>query len=231
MPVDDRQNSLRAAVDRILGFSPGGSAAPGSPAFGGGGGATGLGAGGGTNATALGAAGAAGAGGGGEVIAPTYSDNMRKTPFSNISGATRQSGPVYDPFAAVNAELSALKQKNAEMAASLSKPVAATAPAAVTAAAPAVRPTTAPAAAAAVPAAMTNLYGRSVPMPSYFQPTSYTQRQATPTPQQFYGQQTVNQPVAYRPMTTSMNSAQQYGTNQIYPSAYRPTTTLPPNYR
>jgi hypothetical protein len=137
MPVE--QNTLRAAIDRILGFTPGGSAAGagggGATGLGGGGGATGLGAGGGTAATALGAATTPT---GGEVESgqrPVYSSNMSamRQPFSNISGAARQSGPVFDPFAGVNAELSALKQKNADLAASLGiKPATAPAPTTVT---------------------------------------------------------------------------------------------------
>jgi hypothetical protein len=127
MPAE--QNSLRAAVDRILGFSPGGPSSAagggaGAGAGGGAGGATALGAGGGTGATALGAGAPSGAE---EVIAPIYSQ-VTKRPFSNITGATSQSS-LFDPFAEVNAELSALKQKNAALSTAATPTATATAPA------------------------------------------------------------------------------------------------------
>jgi hypothetical protein len=103
MPADDSQNSLRVAIDRILGFSPGASTA-------------------GTSESA-------GFGAGAAPVASTPRaeeaiQTAARTPFSNISGGVSQSGPVYDPFAAVNAELAALKAKNDTLAAQLSKPAA-----------------------------------------------------------------------------------------------------------
>jgi hypothetical protein len=106
MPADDGQNSLRAAIDRILGFSPGASTA-------------------GTSESAGFVAGAAPV-----ASTPRAEEAIQtaaRTPFSNISGGVSQSGPVYDPFAAVNAELAALKAKNDTLAAQLSKPAATTA--------------------------------------------------------------------------------------------------------
>jgi hypothetical protein len=233
MPAE--QNSLRAAVERILGFSPGGSATAGGPAFGGGGGgATGLGAGGGTTATALGAAATPT---GGEVESgqrPVYSSNMSamRQPFSNISGAARQSGPVFDPFAVVNSELAALKQRNAELSATLAKPTAAaTAPASI---APATAPAaTAPSAITRYPAMSVSGPGSTATRPAPPPPSRPQQQVLYRAPGQgvTYGvpgaasAPTMQSPYAptMRSPTTSMNSAQQYGTNQIYPGA-RTTT-------
>jgi hypothetical protein len=105
MPEDTAtsQDSLRQAINRILGFSPGASTA-------------------GTSESA-------GFGAGAAPVASTPRaeeaiQTAARTPFSNISGGVRQSGPVYDPFASVNAELAALKAKNDTLAAQLTKPAA-----------------------------------------------------------------------------------------------------------
>jgi hypothetical protein len=111
MPEDTSQDSLRQAINRILGFSPGASTA-------------------GTSESA-------GFGAGAAPVASTPRaeeaiQTAARTPFSNISGGVSQSGPAYDPFASVNAELAALKAKNDTLAAQLSKPAATPAATSVT---------------------------------------------------------------------------------------------------
>jgi hypothetical protein len=130
---------------------------------------------------------------------PTAAEAAPKTPYSEDLGnfmprteVVLRGGGDFDPFAQQNAELEALRAQTTAMQASLQQQLAeqAARPAYQPPPLPEVwRPPPAPAPSAPAPVPV-----RSAPPPAY-----------TPPPQPT--------------KTTAMNSAQQYGTNQIYPGS------------
>jgi hypothetical protein len=129
-------------------------------------------------------------------VTPYSQDTANYVPTTDVSLGGNEGGG-YDPFAEQQAELDAMKAETAALNAQLA------------------------ASAANPPAAASSYYP---PLPPVWTPPPT--QQSTPAPAPVYTSSALpsSTPILQPAKTSSMNSAQQFGTNQIYPTS-KPATT------